>query len=555
MKSRNIVLMFILWTLGIIAWYWQFPNFASSGDTFFHASRVLEIRNAFKSGSMPPLLAMTTFHHVGTAIPGMYPDFFLWPLVLITNWLSFTHQILMIRIITLWLTFWVTYIVLRKRNHNVADFNLAVLSLIFTLSGYALYTAFREFQPNTALIYAFSLPIFWTTKDWLNENQFNWRISIKLGMVAGFIALNHLLSVVVYLMLIIPFLLYKLYKKNWRLLLNGTVAGLTALILASPFLLRYAVLIQNKMLMPFGQGNVKGTDLIKLLTEATWGARTSFATPMLLLIIIGLVYFGAENRNRDAWLTLGLLALYSSQDMLWALINKVPYFNSLQYTPWRFAIYLSIPIVVMLSRISTKRWMGILTIMSGVTILAATQFAYANSSRTAPIANTLPKSYDTNVGVFLIDEKDLQSDRLTRTIVQDYAPASMGTDSGSLSEKGKNVFLYHTVTDRKNNNFMVHSFGTSKVVLNTEFKVERNDKLPVFAYQGWKYVVKINGKKVESTVSRGLLSVKREILPGSEIVVNARFKYQKAYNTLIVLSIFAWVLASTSAFNFEKNKS
>ncbi|MBJ7646595.1 hypothetical protein HAU46_01080 [Weissella confusa] len=131
----------------------------------------------------------------------------------------------------------------------------------------------------------------------------------------------------------------------------------------------------------------------------------------------------------------------------------------------------------------------------------------------------------------------------------------MGTDSGSLSEKGKNVFLYHTVTDRKNNNFMVHSFGTSKVVLNTEFKVERNDKLPVFAYQGWKYVVKINGKKVESTVSRGLLSVKREILPRSEIVVNARFKYQKAYNTLIVLSIFAWVLASASAFNFEKNKS
>lgn len=404
------------------------------------------------------------------------------------------------------------------------------------------------------MIYAFALPIFLVTKDWLNEKRFNWRITIQLGMAAGFISLNHLLSVIVYLMLVIPFLLYKLYKRNWAVLLNGAVAGVIAVILASPFLFRYAVLIQNKMLMPYGQGDVIGVDVIKLVTETTWGARTSFATPMFLLIIVGLVCFKVGNRNEDAWLTLGLLVLYSSQDMLWAFINKVPYFNSLQYTPWRFAIYLSIPIVLMLSRISSKkRWMGILAIMSGVTILASTQFAYGYSSRTATIANTLPKNFDTNVGTFLIDENDLQNDRITKTAVQDYAPAAMGTDSGALSEEGKNVFLFHSVTGGPNANFIIRSFGSNEVVMRNEFKVKPNAEIPMFTYQGWKYEVKINGEKIDSTNTRGLLSVNKEILPGSQIVINTQFKHQKVYDTLLILSVFSWLIAAVLAFTFRKN--
>lgn len=307
--------------------------------------------------------------------------------------------------------------------------------------------------------------------------------------------------------------------------------------------------------MPFGQGSVRGGDLIKLLTEATWAARTSFATPMLLLIIIGLVRFKVGNSNGDAWLTLGLLLLYSSQDMLWALINKLPYFNSLQYTPWRFAIYLSIPIVLMLSRISSTKWMGILAIMGGVAILASAQFGYWYSLRTAPVANSLPQNYDTNVGAFLIDENDLQNDRIARTAVQDYAPASVGTDSGALSEEGKNIFLTHTVTGGQNNDFVIQSFGTNKVVMNNEYKVKTDGKIPMFAYRGWNYEVKVNGEKIDSTDSKGLLSVKKEILPGSQIVVKTQFKYQKIYDFLIVLSSFGWGLVSASALNLRKNKS
>lgn len=58
------------------------------GDGIFHVQRILEIRNAFLHLQIPNWVNFSTFFGIGQAVNGMYPDLTLWPLVLITNFLS-----------------------------------------------------------------------------------------------------------------------------------------------------------------------------------------------------------------------------------------------------------------------------------------------------------------------------------------------------------------------------------------------------------------------------------------------------------------------------------
>lgn len=127
------------------------------GDTSFHVSRIYDIRQAFLNHEIPLWINFHSFFGLGQAINGMYPDISLWPFILLTLWMPFHNQIVVINGLMFVLTFGVTFLTLK--NHKINSKYALLSSIIYAFSGYCLYTFIYEFQPGTAVIYCCSFPI------------------------------------------------------------------------------------------------------------------------------------------------------------------------------------------------------------------------------------------------------------------------------------------------------------------------------------------------------------------------------------------------------------
>ena len=124
----------------------------SFGDTFFHAQRIYEIRMAFLSGHLPGWVNFLTFHNVGQAINGMYPDLTLWPLVLLTNTLKPINQIIVIRTLISLLSFVLTFLCVEKEYSKKTA---TMVAFVYTLSGMLLQQTCIFFNLGQCSFYLF----------------------------------------------------------------------------------------------------------------------------------------------------------------------------------------------------------------------------------------------------------------------------------------------------------------------------------------------------------------------------------------------------------------
>lgn len=482
----------------------QYYGLFQKGDTFFHVSRIYEIRYAFLHNELPNWLNYHSYFGMGQAVNGMYPDLSLWPLVLVTLPLSLMKQIIAIRLLILALTCLVTYLSLLKHKYQS---NLAIFAaVIYTLSGYSLYQASTEVQLGTGIIYIFSFPIFFALVDLFKREKIDYNLVLRLGLLFTMIVSSHLLSAVIVAFIVALLLLYRwLIDRdfNWAVLANLALSGVIAAILSLPVLYRYFYLSRSGLAKPYGQGMIIAESVQKMLSDIDWSTRTTFSVVSLVLLAICL-FFGKKSEKMVKLLFLELmLAVLCTNFFPWNLIDKLPMLNNLQYTPWRFGIWLGIiPIVLYLNTFADSLKVGsklpynfllLLALMTPLTSSQAIKSLNEDSSKKIFITQKFMDNAQGNV--------EMVNDEFHNyLLIRDYAPIESSVTDGSnrVTRLTSNLAFHPYIANGQDQQAKIWREPINngvKIHVQVDLK-GRSFRLPLYKYRTVQYSVKVNGQKV-----------------------------------------------------------
>ena len=553
-KNISTLLWYLLFILSLSIWFiWQFhfTCLISTWDTFFHTQRIYEIRTAFLNKQLPSWVNFLTFHNSGQAINGMYPDLTLWPFILITNFLNPIHQILAIRTMIIFLTFLITFQSIKSRY----DTNLAVkISIIYTLSGMSLRNAYLEFQPGSSLIIMILFPILFTFYDLLTTTHLDGKKIIQASLIMTFVLFSHLVSIFVLAIVVTIFALASLLKnKNIYPILNCIISSIILLITGSPIFYRYIVISKSGLLPPLGQGNTVGISLIKMVTESNWIGRTSFSIVSIIIIIALLLKFNSTKFIKMLpWIYTELLLIFFSSDIMpWTLLNNVPIFNQLQNAGWRFMIFsAAIPFILLLenySYIPANKLLNCLVILS---FSASFQLITNYQEQDLTILNSKTTQLIQHNQAVKMDSSGIISDKITRTLVPDYAPSQVKTlassNHGVLSNYYQNVlqnkkaFLLQNGLPDKEIPYTITKVTNGYLSFNLK-KQHGIIQLPVLGYQTLNYTIRDNQRRIPYRInSKGFLQI--QLNNRTTGTISVEYKYPTFYLVTLSTSLISILL-------------
>lgn len=519
------------------------------GDTAFHINRILEIRQAFRAHDIPNWLNFVSFSQLGQAVNSMYPDITLWPLVLVTNGLSFFNQLLAIRIIILFLTVLITYFSLFNRGFSSEESFLA--SIVYGLSGYSLYQFTIEFQPGVAIIYAFTFPLIFLTIDVLKSEKFDIWLSIKLSLVFGIIIYSHLLSAVVVAIVIATLWIIKcsLSKSvNLYTIVNIFVASIFSFVYFLPILYRMYVVSKSHIAPPYGKGQVNAENFAALFQNPQVYSRTSLS--LIAILLICLVIFKGK-RSIFVYGLLGaelLLMILCTNIVPWTILERLPVINMLQFTPWRFGIWLSaLPLLVFLCAWPTQSKVKVLFIISLLVSFSIPEIFHNN---------TTVGDFETAQHITQKNSTAIASNTLTR----DYSPYNAVGNSieNEVSPAIKKIVKSSYLKDEKGRTYRAKKdvLGHDGIAIKTRKKLSKGDYIiPVYDYSSLKYNVSINNQEHVNIRqnNRGLMVVRitKNIPKNSTILI--KYKNPRVYILLLLFSLIIYtIMAITTILNMRR---
>ncbi|MDC2830676.1 hypothetical protein PO250_10370 [Limosilactobacillus mucosae] len=559
-KNRQRVITFEVAILFILFWIWWFYKQIKIGtfnfsDTFFHASRVYEIRYAFLHHELPNWLNYQSYFGLGQAVNAMYPDISLWPFVLLTLPLSFKDQLVALRIIILFLTWLVTYISLR--HHEVSIDVALFASIIYTLSGYSLYLAVNEFQVGTGIIYIFSFPLFFTLQELFETPRMRWWLILKLALLFSIVLYSHLLSAIVLAIIITFIVLYRWlieFKSNRYVILNLICSGLLTIIYTLPIFIRYFWITKSKVSPPYHQGIVDGLNFVDLFYQSSWSATARYAVPLVAIVLLSITLVHSKNPAIFKLIGIETFLIFISSDIFpWVIFDKIPLINNLQVAAWRFAIWLSIiPIIVYLKEFKPKcfkqtsyRFLCVLAIIA--------IFASIQSIKTTDI-KFMQNVDGSNVRLNEKLMKKFQGRNLTKNnelhrlwLIRDYAPLEASPKGSGINTTKTTQSLAFKPSISNENHKVVR---VKKQPINNGIKMKIMDnldgryvRLPLYGYRTVDYSVKLNNKIIKYQDSNGYIQIK----PGQELkagdMVTVKTQNPRIYAPIALLSVILFVIS------------
>lgn len=504
-------------------------------DTRFHIGRIYDIREAFLAHRIPTWVNFSSYHGMGQAINGMYPDITLWPFILITNGLSFVNQIIAIKVVILLATFIVTYISLVK--HNFIKENSFYVAILYVFTGYSLYQFLYELQPGAIAIYIFTFPLVFSIEEVLYTPELNKKLIVKLSLLFGIILYSHLLSAVVIACLIISMWLLRVVlekKLNYFSILNLFLASILTFFYSMPILYRLYVISQSKIAPPYGKGLVDSESLNYIFNDPQIYARVSLSFVALLLFIISLHYFGKNSKITRYLIGEMVIILLCSNLIPWNILGKLPLINMFQFTPWRFGIYLSaLPMLAFLyTHIKNKNM--ILFVLSLISLAAVPEALSQNNS-----------IFKTSQCTF-INSKALKADNSNQnfgSIIRDYLPAKTIGNSinGDVPNFAKRRSFYPKIEgpqQESNVKKVISDYGS--ISLYNQKSVEKGVyTIPVYYYSSLKYRIYVNRKKISKIAGdhHGFMKIKFNNLLQRNSKIVVIYNNPKFYNALLVASL------------------
>lgn len=519
------------------------------GDTIFHSERLLEIRYYLQKFEIPNWLNFYTFYGIGQSVNGMYPDITLWPLVAITNFLSPAHQIIAIETLIIILTLFISYLSLIKNHFDKeTSFYCAV---IYTFSGYCLYQFLNEMQLGTAIIMAFSFPIYFVTNELLNSKRLSLEVIFSFSLCITLILFSHLLSIVVYGFILLSIVIYKilLRRVNKYFFINGILSVPLVLITGSPIIYRILKISSSDVLPPFGRGHIKAATLSKMFNLFAWNSREQLSIVAIVLLLIIFTFF--KINNEKTLVRLIFLELYIFILCLkifpWKLFNKIPLINNLQYTPWRFGIWLSIiPIILFAIDFEDRLSLG-RRISFDIAIIS---LIFSFSSLNYVMSGKIVKLSNSNITEIISSNPDSSS--LKKNLIfsgehPDYFPNKANVKNKHYTLRNSrineiynqkiDVWKENNLTNYKfnkqsSNNKVQYYFQSENVLKNVDIKV------PFLCYKSLNYKVLLNGEKADySSNKEGYLVLKNVNIDQYSEKISVSFILPWFYKLLVIISI------------------
>lgn len=505
-------LTLLLWTL----WQFHFNFLIAANDTFFHSQRIYEIRTAFQNHSLPSWVNFNSFFNTGQAINGMYPDFTLWPFVLLTNFLNPVHQIIAIKALISGMTFIVTFLSLNKRFNSQ---NAILAASIFTLSGSALKDLMVEMQTGTAIVMIFAFPIIFTLKDAIESKKIEPLLIIKTALLMTIVINSHLLSAVTITLIAGIFLVVTtIIQKNYFPWINLALAAFLTIVLCLPLIYRILTISKTGLLSPFGKGHVLSDPIWTLFINSRWGSKSAISLAAVILLVITLIGIKKDKiKQLLPWFLVELvLIIFSSNLIPWNILDHVPVINNFQVANWRFAPFLGmVPLIVVLINFSKKTARIILLTLTIIAYPMATKTAldsqYHQTANLPIVSQTTTKQIQQNTPAKLT-ATGVTSDKLLRTLIPDYTPNTtpLQKDSGGLNLDPQLVYLLanHIGYTANRDIPLQHKSTINSVTLSGQNVPAGDITLPVFGYKSLNYHVTLNGKTAQWQLNKqGFITV------------------------------------------------
>lgn len=526
------------------------------GDSLFHINRVYEIRQSLLHFNLPTLVNLDSFFSVGQAINGMYPDISLWPFVLLTMWLPFKEQIVMIKVLILLLTILVTYFALNRRGYD--KFASKQVAILYGFSGYSLYQFASEFQPGTAIIYIFSFEYYFLIKDICECRRIDRHLILKSGLLFTIVLYSHLLSSLVLMVLAGIYWIVVMVKENKfnvYFIINSIFGSMLALLCSLPVIVRILLINRSGIAEPFGKGKVGTESFIDLFNNIDISARTTLSLISLILMLVSVVYMNKNKKVKMAMFMQFIIMLLCTNIMPWFLMGKLPLFDMMQFAPWRFGIWLSIlPLFGLLYideksfPLSSKKlfltFMVLIATIGSLRIYKDTGKAITFNGDVSSFKHYNPKY------------KALYN----RVLVRDYSPKKVnGNNNADVVVKRSKESAYHPVI--RTSNGKVHVNRTSKFN-EVDFSVKKplSGKiiLPMYGYSSLlsNYHIYANGYSIKSNqlhITKGWMCVN---LNGIKHVNNIKvyFKNPSYYYWLTLLSLLIFLICAVLCLKRGKHR-
>lgn len=502
-------------------------------DGYFHIGRIKEIRYAFLHWELPNFLNFQSFFGVGQAINAMYPDITLWPFVLLTLFLSPTHQVAMIKCLCIVGLLVVTYISLYK--HNIPTDISLYSSILFTVI--SIYTAsfgiINIFSPSDLIIYIFIVPISFTVYSILSTDQIDKSLIVKFALIIILILYSHFLTIIVLGFVMLGIMLIKIVTRNFNIaaILNILMAGVVSLVGCVPIIYRYILFTKSGLVMPYHQGNIE-----LLHRHFPYMEKTEFLT--LVFLSVGLFLLLGKKNNKSYYIQLLIIEIYiyilGSGIFPWKLFNAVPLVNDLQF-PERFQIYLYVIPVLMLADLTKKHFkLGIiimlfLTIVGSVIVIKSyfqTSCVSLNNNNYASVGKVAGKLHKNDIRI----NQDFY--------YYDYYPSAMPNSyrgTWCMSSKGRESLINPKIKGSNKAVEIDKKSINNGIQISAQHDIKSNSDiiLPVLGYKGLSYQTAINGRNVSNHIDGMNLAINAHKLnPQDKITV-------KFHNPLI----YSWMIA------------
>ena len=518
------------------------------GDGIFHVQRILEIRNSFLHLEIPSWVNFSTFFGIGQAVNGMYPDITLWPLVFITIFLSPQHQVVVISFLIFFLTLTVTWLCLSIRTDNIEmSFYLAT---IYTFSGYTLYQFLNEIQPGAAIINIFIFPIFFVSKELLDSKKIDITLICKFSLCIILIGFSHLLSLIVYGFLLGSVVLFRIFQRKISIsfFVNALLSFPLVLVGMSPIIYRVLKISSSGILEPFGKGHIKAATLPKMLDFISWWSRGQLSIAALALLII--VYYFFNSGIKSQLIRLSILEGYMFTLCLkifpWKVFNHVPLINNLQYTPWRFGIWLSVIPIIMFAD-NFKDYQQIIGIKISH-ILALLSVILSISAQSYLISGQVLR-LNNDVIAQIMDPTPIASEQKKLLMAMgehpDYFPKVENVKNRKyelLPSRLDQIWNQKIKVENKSYDFVekIGEQNLSFYVKNIKRQKGVNIELPTLGYRSLDYHIALNNKKVQYKVNKqGNMVINNADIKMNSMKIDIRFIMPRVYKILLIISFIS----------------